>query len=265
MLLIMNMRSVQGFFLIVSALQSSLADASLLLPSVTHGKDGAIHALVSKAGMDRAQDESQGDMEALDWASAIGKHDKVDAEVQKMQMQTTARLSIDQLLKFLDDIDRREKPLSETEFIPRCLAQVEKVLKMISVTYGPENLQEVVSSECLRNDDFPLAHADDFNKKRACQEVVNDLTNIRDQELKTGSRKQYFNFCNNYVSNKDSDGLVAPYGLISHSTKRQRIVSSSATDSGSEGASPGMPFIMLTLLAALCIVGAAFFTLRQSQ
>jgi len=258
------MRSVQGFFLVLSALQSSRAEGSLSLPSVTHSKDGAIRALVSKASVDRSNDESQGSMEALDWASAVGQHNKVSAEVQKAQQQTTARLSVDQLLQFLDDVDRREKPLSETEFIPRCVAHVEKVLKMISVTYGSEKLQEVVTSECLQNDDFPLAHADAFNKKQACQNVVDDLGKVRDEELKSGSRKQYFNFCNGYVRNKDSDGLVAPYGLISHGATQHRTVaaSSGTIDSGSTVA-PSMPFIMLTLLAALVIVGAAFFMLKQ--
>jgi hypothetical protein len=259
------MRSVQAFFFLVSALQSSRADTSLSVPSVT-SENGAIRALVSKASVDRYQGDSQGNMEALDWASAVGQHEKVSAEVQKLQQQTTARFSIDQLLQFLDDVDRRETPLSETEFIPRCVAHAEKVLKMISATYGADKLQEIVSSQCLQNDDFPLAHVDAFNKKQACQNVVDDLTKIQDQELKTRSRKQYFNFCNGYVRNKDSDGLPAPYGLISHGATRQRTatVSSGAADAGS-GASPGIPFTMLTLLAALIIVGAAFFTLRQGS
>lgn len=274
MLCATHLRSIQGFFLIAFALLRSCADASLSLPSVVHSSDGAVRALVSQARSDRTHDESQGEMETLDWASAIGHRDKIDADAQKVQRQTTARLSIDQLLQFLDDVDRVEKPLSETEFIPRCVASAEKVVKMISVTFGPDKLEEVVTNECLQNGDFPLAHVDDFNKKQSCQNVVDQLTRIRDQELKTGSRKPYFNFCNGYVRNKDSDGLPAPYGLISQVANRQRTtaVSAGATDSGSSlssdsgsGVAPGMPFIMLTLLAALCVVGAAFFTLRQDQ
>ena len=77
---------------------------------------------------------------------------------------------------------------------------------MINVTFGQENLQQVVTEECLQNKDFPLPSADGFNKMQACRSLVEDLTKLSNQEWKTGSRKGYFNFCASYVRNKDEDG-----------------------------------------------------------
>lgn len=263
------MRSNPSFIFIATALLSSIADASLSVPAVPHSIGSPVHALVTNANADHAQDESHADTEALDWASAVGHRVQVTAEVQKMQRQTTAKFSVNQLLQFLDDVDRVEKPLTETEFIPRCLAQVQKVVKMINATFGAEKLEHVVTDECLQNKDFPLASADAFNKKRACQSLVEELTKLQDQELKTGSRKGYFNFCGSYVRNKDADGLMAPYMMVSSSgtEKHTGSVQSAHAANAYEGitAHPSIPFIALTMLGALCIVGAAFFTLRQNK
>jgi len=262
----LNVRGIQGFFVVASALLGSIAEASLSAPTVTQSSGGTIRALVSKVKASSASDtevESESDTEALDWASLKVQHEKVDAETQKVQRQTTARLSIGQLLQFLGDIDRVDNTLSETEFIPRCLAHLQKVIKMINATYGQEKLHQVVTDECLQNADFPLASADAFNKKQACGSLVDDLTKMQDQELKTGSLKGYFNFCSSKVVNKDEDGLVAPYTEDSKSAKKQQAVSALAitTDEGA----PGIPFIMLTILIALCVVGGAFFSLRQNS
>lgn len=277
--IVFNMKSVPGFFVVASTLLFRTADAVAPSLSVPTSSAGAIHALVSKSDSDRAQDESQADLEAIDWASAKTKRSQVDAEARKVQRQITAQLSVDHLLQFLDEVDRVDEPLSETDFMPQCLAHVQKVIKMIGVTYGQEKLQEVVGDECLQNEDYPLANADSFNKKQACQSLVEDLTRLRDQEVKTGSHKGYFDFCRRYVQNKDEDGLVAPYGLVMNGAKRQRQVSNSSDDKvtskGSKSsaldglystsANPSVPFIMLTLLASLCVVGVAFFSLRQGS
>lgn len=266
-----NMRSIRDFISVAFALLWGIASASVSVPTVMRSEGGVVRALVSHTNANYAQGESQTDTdsEALDWAAAIGQRSdviKANAEAQKLQRQTTAKLSIDQLLQFLDDVDRVEKPLSETEFIPRCLAQVQKVIKMINVTFGQENLQQVVTEECLQNKDFPLPSADGFNKMQACRSLVEDLTKLSNQEWKTGSRKGYFNFCASYVRNKDEDGLPAPYSLVSNSAPKEKAGSALSVnaDTGSD-ATPSGPFIALTMLAALCIVGAAFFTLRQNS
>lgn len=261
------MRSVQNVVLVAVALLIGVADAAAPLLSVPAAGVGTIRALVSKTGAERTHDELQVDMEALDWASVKStKRKKVDAETQKVQRQVTAQLSVDQLLVFLDDVDRAGTELSQTDFMPRCLAHVEKVIKMINVAYGNEQLQQVVADECLQNEDYPMAHADSFNKKQACQSLVDDLAKLRDQELKTGSRKGYFNFCSTYVHNKDEDGLVAPYAVMNNGAKREAHISAASGDEDKESHdTPSWPFILLTCLACLCIVGAAFFTLRQQK
>jgi len=308
--LFFNMRSIQG--LLVVALLGGVADASLPAPARSSG--GVIRALVSKTVANRSQDVASVDAETIDWASAktmASQQGQADAQTRKMQRQATAQLSVGQLLQFLDDVDRADEPLSETDFVPRCLAHVQKVIKMVNATFGEGKLHQVVQDECLQNADYPLPNADAFNRKQACNSLVEDITKLRDQELKTGSRKGYFNFCRSYVRNKDTDGLVAPYAssskrhvqkstpslsevharlggsaawvapsllagadpdespTLAAEKQRMQAQEKAAAENRSEGEgslttmTPSFPFIALTILGSLCLVGGVFFVLRQ--
>ena len=88
------------------------------------------------------------------------------------------------------------------DFMPTCLAHVDKLLATIDRSYTDVQIKPVLEQVCWHEHYFPSVTEDGFSDKEACHEFAEMLTQARDVELENGSKDLYTTFCEKYYVHK---------------------------------------------------------------
>jgi len=84
------------------------------------------------------------------------------------------------------------------EFMPKCLAHVNKLVHTIDRHYTDAQLKTVLTQECQLSKEFPASNPSKFQSHEACLKFADQLSDARMKELKTGETAQYKTFCKDY-------------------------------------------------------------------
>lgn len=138
------------------------------------------------------------------------------------------------------------------EFLPQCLGHVEKILIMVDRSYTDEQLETVVSNECIHSKEFPNAVDTSFEKQSNCHKFAKKLAGARDIELRTGSKKGYEDFCAGYFVHRGGELPGAKKPKKAEQPKEK-----------TEPGGVSISFIAISILACVAFVGIAYLVLRQ--
>merc|ERR1719311_342557 len=100
----------------------------------------------------------------------------------------------DALFKFLRD----SPTLTWNDFKPRCLEHVDNVMNMLDRAYTDEQVETVLTHQCIKAEEFPSASATGFQKETDCKRFAKALADARMEEVMNGSEKGYEDFCREY-------------------------------------------------------------------
>jgi len=93
------------------------------------------------------------------------------------------------------------------EFMPKCLAHVNKLVHTIDRSYTDMQLKSVLQQECLLSKEFPASHPSKFQSHEACMKFADQLSAARMKELETGETAQYKTFCKDYYEHGAVQGV----------------------------------------------------------
>lgn len=99
---------------------------------------------------------------------------------------------------------------SKEEFMPKCLAHTEQLVKTIDQEYTDEQLESVLVHDCELTREFPNSHKASFASHEACLEFAEKLTKCRHEELETGKDECYTTFCEDYYTHLSTEMQAAP-------------------------------------------------------
>jgi len=115
------------------------------------------------------------------------------------------------------------------EFMPKCLAHVNKLVHTIDRSYTDIQLKSVLQQECLLSKEFPASHPSKFQSHEACMKFADQLSAARMKELETGETAQYKTFCKDYYEHGAVQGVKVCKGqgcagdALNHRKKVEKI------------------------------------------
>jgi hypothetical protein len=118
------------------------------------------------------------------------------------QLQLQARLAADQLVAFVVQEETSRKPVDLETFLPQCLAHVERLIAEVDAAYTDAQLESVLQAECVRGEEFPHTASSGFDEASSCKEFATKLAEARMNELETGSKVGYEEWCEAYFVEK---------------------------------------------------------------
>ena len=95
-------------------------------------------------------------------------------------------------------------PVKLDEFMPSCLKHVEDLLAVVDSAYTDAQLGAVLKQECLRaHEIFPKSSdPTGFADEATCSKLADALHKARQEELKTGKKDAYEEWCEDYYATK---------------------------------------------------------------
>lgn len=159
-------------------------------------------------------------------------------------------------------------PVGLDEFMPECLAHVKELIDMVDNTYTDQQLGSVLKNECKRAHKlFPESSPKTgFGDEAKCNELAGKLHDARMEELESGSKAGYEEWCTEYY-----EMHAAAAGHTS--TKSTASASAAGSESGSGSDDPwssssakGSPsylaILFVALAAAIVSVVAAYCCIK---
>merc|ERR1719473_1574248 len=99
-------------------------------------------------------------------------------------------------------VQEETHPDPEEDFLPKCLAHVERLIAEVDAAYTDAQLEAVLHGECVRGQQFPHTAKTGFSQEASCKEFASELAAARMEELETGSKDAYTTWCQSYFVHK---------------------------------------------------------------
>merc|ERR1719316_1400344 len=131
------------------------------------------------------------------------------------------------------------KPVGLDEFMPECLAHVKELIDMVDSTYTDQQLGTVLKNECKRaHTYFPESSPKTgFGDEAKCKELAGKLHDARMEELESGSKDGYEQWCTEYYEmHAEAAGYTSTESTISSSEAGAPASASASSDSSDWGA-----------------------------
>jgi hypothetical protein len=151
-----------------------------------------------------------------------------------------------------DEMAKKKPPPKFEDFLPQCLLHSKKLIHAIDRSYTDVQIVPTLDSICLLEHYFPHAREDGFDERTACHEFAEELAAARDEELNTGDRRAFNNFCHNFYGHK--------YGGQQEDKELEITVTEAPKpEKPKEKGLSGMNWILIILVIIAVIIGGFIF------
>merc|ERR1719327_2258992 len=164
-------------------------------------------------------------------------------------------------------------PVGLDEFMPECLAHVKELIDMVDSTYTDQQLGTVLKNECKRaHTYFPESSPKTgFGDEAKCKELAGKLHDARMEELDSGSKDGYEEWCTEYYEmHAEAAGYTSTKSTASSTaagSSESASASASSSDASDWGAdATGSPtylaILFVAIAAAIISVVAAYCCIK---
>merc|ERR1719310_1866636 len=138
--------------------------------------------------------------------------------------------------------------------MPECLAHVKELIDMVDETYTDAQLGTVLKNECKHaHKFFPETSKTGFADEAKCNELAGKLHDARMEELESGSKAGYEQWCTEYYEmHAEAAGYTSTKSTASSSkagSSESASASGTASDWGSDAT--GSPTYLAILFVAI--------------
>jgi len=169
-----------------------------------------------------------------------------DSEAAMQALTRATAASTSSLVRFLTGASL--PPFDQ--YLPACLAHVERVVQSIDSSYSDVQIETVLNNECGLEKEFPNAHSDGFKNEDSCRHFAKLLADARHIELGTDSKMAYEGFCAEYYAHKK--GKEVKKAAPEEEPKKKKR-------------SQGTMFMITAALAILLIIAAVIFVMKRGS